>query len=93
MKLMVVLSTILVAVCTVHAIASDSVAGNTMYGRGRMGRGDAHGDNPGCTTYSYFNHILIDYSQRAVLLLPRPEGGPAAAPPTAPDRLRANPAP
>jgi hypothetical protein len=64
-------------------IVAESVPGSTMNGSVNFGRADNHGNNPGCTTQSYFNHILIDYTNAAFPLIP--SGGPPDT--TPPDNI------
>jgi hypothetical protein len=58
-----------------NTVVAEAVPDSTMSGRVEFGRCDSHGDNPGCPTQTYFNHILIDYTNAAFPLVP--SGGPS----------------
>ncbi len=55
---------------------------NSTLGRGvRVGRADSHGDNLGSTARTYFDNILIDYTNAAFPLIPRGGSQPPIAAP------------
>jgi len=52
-------------------VVADSTPDSTMAYKIQFGRADNHGNNPTATTQSYFDHVLVDYSNGAFPLIPR----------------------
>jgi hypothetical protein len=62
-------------------MVAQSTAGAKIYGSIRFGRTAAHGNHPDAKSQSYFDHILVDYTNGAFPLIPR---AIATTPPSAP---------
>jgi len=68
-----------------NTVTCDATAGLVFGGVISFGRTDAHGDNPTATTSSYFQHLLVDYTNGAFPLIPNEND---ATPPSAPPAVR-----
>jgi hypothetical protein len=53
-----------------NTVSANSPPGSSVGGILRFGRADAHGDNPECTTSTYIDNLIIDYTNAAFPLLP-----------------------
>ena len=64
---------------------------NSTLGRGvRIGRADSHGNNLGSTAKTYYDNLLIDYTNAAFPLIPRGGNQPPSAPPAVRQMNRGN---
>ncbi len=51
-------------------MVSKSTPGTVVYNSIMFGRGDAHGNHTNATTQSYFDNIIVDYTNAVFPLLP-----------------------